>query len=282
MMAGEHVPAEAGPVRVSSIVLCFNAARHIKRCVESLLKDPSAAHDEVWLVDNGSTDDSAEILTFLQHRFPGRVHIISLDRNYGTTASRNRGLRAARGRYIAIVDADAELPSGSMDRLIARVEGEPRAGIVAPRLTYPDGRFQLSVDLFPAIPRKLHRILRLRALEASAPQHSGLHEVDYAISACWLLKRETVEAVGLFDEAIFYSPEDVDYCIRVWAAGYRVLYDPAITAIHHAQELSRSLIPKRIAFSHLSGLAYLYRKHRFWLRRAALYHRIGRFDAKTS
>lgn len=267
----------ASRVRVSSIVLCFNSAQHIERCVQSLFHDDSSRDDEVWLIDNGSTDGSAAILDRLETADPARVHVIRLGRNHGTTVSRNKGLRQAAGEYVAVVDSDAELTPGAMDRLLDHLRVVPSAGIIAPRLVYPDGRLQLSSDVFPSVGRKLQRIVGLRALEAGQAADASLREVDYAIAACWVLPRHVVEAVGPFDESIFYSPEDVDYCIRIWAAGYRVLYDGSTTAIHHAQEISRRLTVRWAVASHLGGLAYLYRKHRFVFGRRRLYRRIGRF-----
>jgi GT2 family glycosyltransferase len=262
--------------RVSYVVLSRNSAAYIERCLRSLdVQNVLPGGDEIWVVDNGSTDGTGEVLA----RFAGTrpwVHTIALDRNYGTTRSRNLAVARARGGYIAFVDSDAELPAGTIDRLIATASQSARAGIVAPRLNYPDGRLQKSVDVFPTIARKIQRRLALRQMEAAERPRAGVVEVDYAIAACWLMPRDAVDAVGPLDEAIFYAPEDVDYCIRMWAAGYRVLYDSDAIAIHHAQEISRTLIPRRAAFSHAAGLVYLFRKHRYGFGRARLYRRINR------
>jgi GT2 family glycosyltransferase len=263
--------------RVSYVVLSRNSAAYIERCLRSLdAQKVLPGGDEIWVVDNGSTDGTGEVLA----RFAGTrpwVHTITLDRNYGTTRSRNLAVAGARGGYIAFVDSDAELPAGTIDRLIATANQSARAGIVAPRLNYPDGRLQKSVDVFPTIARKIQRRLALRRMEAAERPQAGVIEVDYAIAACWLMPREAVDAVGPLDEAIFYAPEDVDYCIRMWAAGYRVLYDADTVAVHHAQEISRTFLPRRAAWSHMSGLGYLFRKHRYGLGRARLYKRISRF-----
>jgi GT2 family glycosyltransferase len=263
--------------RVSYVVLSHNSAAYIERCLRSL----DAQHvlpggDEIWVVDNGSTDGTGEVLARFARTRPW-VHSIPLDRNHGTTQSRNLAVARAGGGYIAFVDSDAELPLGTIDRLIATANRTLRTGIVAPRLNYPDGRLQKSVDVFPTIARKIQRRLALRHMEAAERPRAGVVEVDYAIAACWLMPREAVKAVGQLDEAIFYAPEDVDYCIRMWAAGYRVLYDSDTAAIHHAQEISRTLIPRRAAWRHAAGLLYLFRKHRYALGRTGLYRRIGRF-----
>ena len=82
--------------------------------------------------------------------------------------------------------------------------------------------------------------------------------VDYAISACWMLRRNVLNTVGLLDENIFYSPEDVDYCIRIWKSGYQVHYIPYVSIIHDAQEISRpkGLLINKFTIRHLKGLFY--------------------------
>jgi GT2 family glycosyltransferase len=86
------------------------------------------------------------------------------------------------------------------------------------------------------------------------------YEVDYAISAMWIFKRELLNRVGFLDEKIFYAPEDVDYCLRIWKCGWKVVFDPAVTCIHHTQEISRKRIG-RATFQHILGLLYYFKKH---------------------
>ena len=87
-------------------------------------------------------------------------------------------------------------------------------------------------------------------------------DVDYAISAFWLFRGDLIEKVGVLDENIFYSPEDVDYCIRIKKQGYRIVYDPSVHIVHDAQEISRKKLNK-FFFSHLKGLFYLFKKHHY-------------------
>lgn len=255
--------------RVSFIVLSFNSAAVIERCVRSLVAQmPRPLRDEIHVVDNGSTDGSRQVLRSLQAEFSDVLHVRALERNHGTTVSRNMALRAARGAYVAIVDADVYVPPGTVDGLIRDLDANQDVGLIAPRLVYPTGRRQLSTDRFPTLFRKIHRFFALKAIESrmrQEPERPGIADVDYAISAFWLMRREVVEAVGLLDERIFYSPEDVDYCVRVWKAGYRVAYDSLLTAVHDAQEISRGLMLRPAALSHMKGLLYLYAKHRFIL-----------------
>ena len=99
-----------------------------------------------------------------------------------------------------------------------------------------------------------------------------MHKVDYAVSAMWILKKEVFEKVGLLDENIFYAPEDVDYCLRVWLSGFRVIYCQNVSAIHHTQEISRGLTINNATFHHIRGLFYYFWKHRYFLKRPIVRH----------
>ena len=196
-----------------------------------------------------------------------------------TTYSRNAALRKCRGRHILILDSDAYIDHAALKALIGYLHDHPRTGIAAPRVVYPTGDFQLSCDVFPTIGRKALRFFFLKELERLDRKLSAVDEpvlVDYAISACWLVRRDVLDTVGYFDEEIFYSPEDADYCLRAWEKGFEVVYVPQVSIVHDAQELSRGFQLTRFHLSHLRGLLYLQWKHRYYFGRSLLYRRIKR------
>ena len=278
-------PSAYAPVRLSWVVLSWNSSRYIEACVRSLVREGAGQHDEIWVVDNGSTDGTVEILKRLTVEFPDMMTVLYLSENKGTTVSRNLALTRARGTYVAVVDSDVMVPQGTIASLIATLNADPKCGLVAPRMVFPSGRAQLSTDVFPTLQRKIQRLLALKRIERqseSQPVPSAPTPVDYAISAFWLLRREVIDAVGPLDERIFYSPEDVDYCIRVWRSGFSVVYDPRVFSIHDAQEISRRSWLSWPALSHAKGLVYLFWKHRYAWSRTALYERIGRAPLKAS
>ena len=268
-------------IDVSAVVLSFNSKRYIETCVCSLMAsyDAASLKGEVFVVENGSIDGSVDILKGLQARFGERLKVFYLTENTGTTRSRNLALRAAQGRSVLVLDSDAYMNPEALVAMLAYQAADQKAGLVAPKLIYPDGRFQLSVDVFPTVSRKIKRYFAMRELEKREPPAEA-GPVDYAISACWLLSKGAVEATGLLDERIFYSPEDVDYCIRLWRAGYQVHYFPGVSVVHDAQEISR---PKGLAginkftIRHAKGLLYLFLKHRYGFGLSALYRRLRRF-----
>ena len=269
---------------ISAVILSYNSERHLESCLDSLLAALQGLPErsEVLVVENGSRDRSAEILQRYQDRHPDTVKGLFQDRNLGTTASRNLALRRAAGRYILILDSDVVVPAGTLERLLDYLETHERCGLVAPRLVYPDGRPQLSVDRFPTLWRKLARLVALRALEQQLPGgDEDMHprEVDTAISAFWLLRRELLTEVGLLDERFFYAPEDVDYCLSIWLSGYSVVYEPRVEAVHDAQELSRGQRVNRFTLHHALGLLRYFLKHRYLNSRAGLYRRIEKAQA---
>ncbi len=264
---------------VSAVVLSFNSKRYIEKCVRSLLhsRDAAGLSLEILVIENGSVDGSVEILKALEQEVGHVLQVTYLPHNTGTTRSRNIALRKALGACVLVLDSDAYMNPQALTALLQYQQANPRVGLVAPKLIYPDGRFQLSVDVFPTIGRKFQRLVALKQLEQREPPASS-GPVDYAISACWMLSREAVQRTGLLDERIFYSPEDVDYCIRIWAAGYEVHYLPDVSVVHDAQEISR---PKGLGINsftlrHAKGLAYLFFKHRYGLSLSGLHRRLKR------
>ena len=261
---------------LSFAILTWNSARYIERCIASI--DAALARSplsyEVLVLDNGSKDETVELLERLSGQSNGRIVLFYEKTNIGTTQSRNRLFAAARGKYLCVMDSDVELGEHVVDTLISMLDEDSGVGLVAPRVQYASGNWQKSFDRFPTLFDKINRFFRLRTIE----EHEAMQVesavkpfvVDYVISAFWLMRRELLRTVGLLDERIFYAPEDVDFCLRVWKSGYRILYVPAVSITHHTQELSRGWKLNKAKVAHLQGLAYYFMKHRYLLRRPDL------------
>ena len=226
---------------------------------------------EIFIVDNGSTDKTVEILKEYQVTFGDVLKPIFLKENVGTTVSRNMALEQVTGDYIVVMDSDVEVPEGVFEELIHSVNKTSKVGMVVPRIIYPSGKWQKSIDKFPTLPHKLNRFFRLRSIEEqegnAEANCSDEKRVDYAISAFWLFKKEVLENVGLLDENYFYAPEDVDYCLEVWKCGHQIVYVPSVTVVHHTQEISRGLKLNKAKHEHIKGLLYFFIKHKYWLKK---------------
>lgn len=257
---------------ISFVILTWNSSQHILNCLNSItdsMQNSSFTY-EVFIIDNGSTDDSVQLINEHEGLHKNVIKPIFLDHNTGTTYSRNLAIKQASGKYVAVLDSDVQLNDETLGELVVTIEGDSQVGMVAPKLIYGNGLLQKSTDQFPTVWRKLYRYLFLKSIEQDeqeVPIENAPVEIDYAISAFWLIRKETIENVGLLDENIFYAPEDVDYCIRIWQHGYKILYVPKVYAIHHAQEISRGFRINKATIEHIKGLIYYFRKHRYFFRK---------------
>jgi GT2 family glycosyltransferase len=276
---GQELP-RTDRLDISCVVLTWNSQAYIARLLRSVDRDmrQSGYRYECVVIDNGSRDATLETLRELRESgLP--IQIVPLSRNMGTTFPRNIGFMAARGRFVAVLDSDLELDEPmTFKRLVEHLDSNPQAAMISPRLRFPSGKHQKTADVFPTLVHKFRRYFFLRRMEereGRAMSADGLREVDYACSAFWLFRRDLMEKIGGLDVKIFYSPEDVDYCVRCWLSGSSVLYDLTVSAVHHAQEISRKSLLSPSLRWHLRGMLYYCRKYRCWVSLGALRKRIA-------
>jgi hypothetical protein len=244
---------------VSAIVVTHNAAGWIERCLQSL--DGTGA--EAIVVDNASTDGTPALV---REKFPN-VRVLE-EENRGFGAGNNAGMRVASGRYFLLLNPDAWLTEGALDKLVAFADEHPEAAIVGPRLLNPDGSLQRSVRGYPSpwriateyfFLRKLGpRTHALNALFAEQFDHESVREAEYLFGACMLVRREAVDSVGGFDEDFFLMSEEVDWCYRFRQAGWKVLFYPGAEVFH---VVGASLNPRQFHAIVRGHLQFL-RKHR--------------------
>jgi N-acetylglucosaminyl-diphospho-decaprenol L-rhamnosyltransferase len=213
------------------VIATYNALPWLERCLESV------AGVETVVVDNGSTDGTAALL---RERFPS-VALIE-QANLGLAAAWNRGLEQTDSDWIMILNADAWLTEGSLDRLVAFADSRPDAAVVGPRLLNPDGTLQRSVRGFPTpwrlateyfFLRKLApRSRALNSFYAAGFDHDEVREADVVMGACMLVRRAAVEEVGQLDESFFLFSEETDWCYRFVRAGWKVLFYPGAECVH--------------------------------------------------
>lgn len=251
---------------LSAVVVNYNAGAELRRCLESLVTGLAGWDWDAVVVDNASTDGSAETAA----SFDARVRPRRNEDNVGFARAANQGLAATAGPLALFINPDCRLQAGAVDRLWSELERHPRCAIAGPRVLDPDGRVQgsargdptlltglfgratLLTRLFPgaALARR-----NVRTEEAIA---SGLPSVvvDWVSAACVLARRAALEAVGGFDERFFLYWEDADLCRRLRARRYEIRYVPAATVVHRVAQSSRTVRGLAIRAFHRS--AYLY------------------------
>jgi GT2 family glycosyltransferase len=240
---------------ISVVVVSFNARDHLLACLAAVESRLTLPH-EVVVVDNASGDGSAAAV---RERFP-RVAVVANAENVGFSRANNQGLRLGSGEYVLVLNSDAEIAPGCVEALAAVLDARPDVGIVGPRTRFPDGRIQVSFGpmLTPRAEWRQRRLVRgvaegdpriLREVEALAASE---REPAWVSGSCFLARRRALLSVGLFDEDFFLYEEDVDLCIRVAAAGWRIVYTPAAEVVHHkGASMPRDTAPLEYHRSHL-------------------------------
>ena len=218
------VPASTQPV-ASIVIPVYNHCRHTLACLRALAAHPPLAACEILVIDDGSSDATAEWMTQVEGL---RYHRRS--ENGGFIAACNDGLRLARGDYVVLLNNDTVPQPGWLDALLATFASVPEAGLVGAQLLYPDGRLQESGGVVFA-DGSCWSYGRFEA--ADDPRHASLRDVDYCSGAALAIPRALFESLGGLDTR--YKPayyEDTDLAFQVRAAGRRVLVQPASRVLH--------------------------------------------------
>lgn len=244
-------------MELSIVILTYNQREATIKCLESL-KDIDA---EIILVDNGSTDNTREDILEL---FPD-VKLVCNDDNRGVAAGRNIGLKIAKGDWMMILDNDTIVSKSAIESLLSFLKENPSVGLVAPALRDEYGNVQQSFKPYPGIREKLKNLFSKKSEFATLPDDEKEIEPFYVIGACQLFNSHLLEEVGFLDENIFYGPEDADFCIRVRQVGKRVVCLPQISIIHLWRRSSSRKLFSMLAWKHLIGLIYFWKKHKRWL-----------------
>ena len=221
---------------VSVIIVNYNGLRFLEPCLRSLRSAFVGYPFEVVVVDNASTDGGREWL-----RTCPDIIYLALPRNLGFAEGNNLGARLASGERLLFINNDTVVNS-LLDPLIDRLE-DPGLGIAGCRLLYGDGRQQFSFGYHHTPTRlllswlgmeKLHSLPKVfRRHETDGAKYLRPHErVDWVSGACFAVRRQVWEQVGGFDERFFMYCEDVDLCLRVRQAGFRIGYSADVTVTH--------------------------------------------------
>jgi N-acetylglucosaminyl-diphospho-decaprenol L-rhamnosyltransferase len=195
---------------VAVIVVNWNTRELLAQCLESIQATSGGVDIETVVVDNASTDGSAEMVGA---SFPA-VRVIKNPDNRGFARANNQAIAATTAPYVLMLNSDARLTPGALQCLLERLTSTPRAGLVGARIDNPDGSFQASHMRFPNLAREalivsgLGRLLYGASYPSSPPQPNGAARVvEWVSGACMLARRSALAQVGGFDEGYFLYGE---------------------------------------------------------------------------
>jgi N-acetylglucosaminyl-diphospho-decaprenol L-rhamnosyltransferase len=248
---------------LSIIIVSWNTRELLLQCLSSLSDYLPSLSAETIVVDNASTDGSAQAV---EEQFPW-VHLITNQENVGFSRANNQAINQSGGHYILLLNPDTEVYPGSLETLVNYLNEHPAVGAVGARILNPDGSLQDSCYPAPSLSRELWRLLHLDAIVPYGTYHmSSWHsetprKVDTLLGACLLLRRDALVNIGLLDEEYFFTGEEIDLCHRLGRAGWHIHWVPQARVVHYGGQSSKQVAEKSFLFLYGGKILYFRKQH---------------------
>lgn len=249
------------------VIVNYNGGTLLIEAAQSAL---AAGASQVVVVDNASQDNSLEVLA--ESVVDARLMIVRNGANLGFAQACNRGYRASRARSVLFLNPDGRLEAAALNTLEAALFSADDVGMVGPLLLNPDGTEQRGGRRKIPTPMSgfakgfgLTFLARVRPGYFSdfnlntEPVPEGPTEVEALSGGCMLVRRSTIDAVGGWDEGYFLHVEDIDICVRVRQAGWRLLFVPDAVAVH-VKGASSKAVPIFVEWHKHRGMIRFYEK----------------------
>lgn len=258
------------PPDVSIVLISYNTRHLLKRVLTAIEKGKGELQIQVIAVDNASRDCSAD---FLKNEFPN-VELLQNSVNVGFGRANNQALSRVLGRYVLLLNTDAFVSSDTLPKSVKFMDEHKSCGVLGVKLIGEDGAPKLSCCYFPT-PRNLAvQMTRLgrffpniRLMDDTSSDHPSWRSCDWVPGCYYMVRRDVIDTVGLFDPRYFLYWEEVDHCRRVREAGWDVIYYPYTQVVHIGFQSGETFGDDRRQIPALfteSLLLYL-RKHHGWL-----------------
>lgn len=272
---------------ISIVLVAFQAKKHLETCFTSLFQDikNSPLDIHVVVVDNAANSDG--IKEWLAKEYP-KVEYIDAGGNIGFGKSQNIGIKSVRAKYYFCLNPDTEFikDTNTINRLYEFMEKHSHVGMIGPKIQYPDGTLQHSCYRFPTF---LQPVFSRTALGKKGKgkqiadqffmkdfDHNQTMPVDWIMGSAMFVRKEAIDAVGMFDEQYFMYAEDADWCRRMWEAHWPVYYvhDIVLSHVHgrgsaKVPGVIKALVKNKLARVHLiSWLKYMWK----WKGNRKFYH----------
>jgi GT2 family glycosyltransferase len=233
-------------VDLSIVIVNYNVKEFLQNLIHSIFKAGEKISYEVIIVDNASDDGSVELL---QEKFPD-VKLIVNGKNLGFSRANNIGMSVAKGKYILLINPDSIVQEDTFEKMVSFFEDTPDAGLAGCKILNPDGTLQLACRRsFPGPWTSFCKVIGLSNLFPKSKffarynltylDEDKTYEVDAISGSFMMIKKETLEKVGNFDEQFFMYGEDLDWCYRIQKAGYKVYYVHNTQIIHYKGESTK-------------------------------------------
>lgn len=223
---------------LSVITVNYNGYKDTCELIDSI---PFSDNMEVIVVDNASTNDEAS--SILQ-KYP-IITVLRSEKNLGFAGGNNLGIKAAKGKYLFLVNNDTIFKDFRADALIARLESSPQIGMVCPKIRFAWGNNPIQFAGYTPLSPITIRNQSIGFGEEDNGQYDTPHQTPYAHGAAMMVKREVIEKVGLMPECYFLYYEELDWSMMITRAGYEIWYEPSCTIYHKESQSTGQNSPLR-------------------------------------
>ena len=226
---------------LSVIIVSYNTRRLLDECLASLQTAVSPTNGlEIIVVDNASGDGSVEMV---REKYPD-VHLIAGEENRGFSAANNLGVRQANGRVLLFLNSDTVVSAEALVQPLDYLDAHPNVGAITVRLVYPNGeRDPDNHRGFPTPWNALCHFSGLGRLFPASPRFNGYfqsyadfeqtHAVPVIAGSFMMMPRAVFDQLDGWDESYFFYGEDIDFCYRIYEAGYEIIYYPHVEVLHY-------------------------------------------------
>ncbi len=255
---------EGGGADVAVVVVNWNSGDDLTRCLRSVADATGDSRTQILVVDNASRDGSADRAL---EACP-QARVIRNATNRGFPSAANQGMRASSAPFVFLLNPDAVISAGTLGGFLKVAREHPRAGVIGCLTKNPDGTVYPSARKVPSVVESLmHSFLGpflpdnrwSRAYTIADWDRRSERQVQWVSGSSMLLRREALDAVGIFDERYFMYVEDVDLCTRMRMAGWEVWFSPELEVEHIVGSVTRG--SKRMTLEHSKSIYVYYVKH---------------------
>jgi GT2 family glycosyltransferase len=254
-------------VDLSIVIVSWNTAQLLAQCLRAIYANPPAGKFEILVVDNASTDTSAQMV---RKQFP-QVNLFENEVNVGFARANNQAVRQSSGRYLLLLNPDTEVKPHMLEQLVNFMEAHAQAGAAGPCLLNPDGSMQMwSLPVpTPTLFREFWRLFHLDVIWSYSAYRTARwsldqpQKVDTLLGACLLLRRTALDQIGLLDENYFIFSEEVDLCYRLQKANWHIYWLPQVQIVHYGGQSTKQIPTEMFVHLYESKVIFM-RKHYGW------------------
>ena len=235
--------------KFTTIIISWNTKDYLKKCLESLKPFDAAGINRTLVIDNASSDQSAEMV---RQNFPS-VDLIENEENLGFARACNQGVEKSDSEFILFLNSDCEIRDPNLFATVEKqFSRDETIGVVGPLVLYPNGRLQSAGQEFTSV----KKLIKQQLLFHSAPLFLNKvnvpkepFEANYVSGSCLFIRKNALDDIGYFDESLVMYTEDMDLCLRAKRSGYKVVVVPGASIIHYKSKSTNKNLSQALRLS---------------------------------